>query len=211
MATTTGNPYRELRRRILDGVHPPGDLLVPATVGEQLGVSRTPVREALIRLEIEGLVTKVSRGFRVLERSQEEILDICEARIALESAVALSAAQRRTELDLARLRRSLDEARAERSPADRLRLHAEWHVALRLAAHNPTIVELMELLDARLHVYDGTASRTPANLDLIEREHDALYDAVAEGDGERAQELMVAHQRRTRDLRIAEMAESSGG
>jgi len=209
MASTTGNPYRELRRRILEGVHAPGDLLVPATVGEQLGLSRTPVREALIRLEIEGLVTKVSRGFRVLERTQEEILDICEARIALESAVALSAAQRRTELDLARLRRSLDDARAERSPADRLRLHAEWHVALRLAAHNPTIVELMELLDARLHVYHGNASRAPANLDLIECEHEALYDAVAEGDGERAQELMVAHQKRTRDLRIAEMAESS--
>lgn len=209
MTPTTTNPYSELRRRIMEGVHAPGDLLVPAAVGEQLGVSRTPVREALIRLELEGLVTKVSRGFRVLERTPEEILDICEARIALESAVALSAAQRRTELDLARLRRSLDEARTARAPADRLRLHAEWHVALRLAAHNPTIVELMELLDARLHVYDGKASRTPDNLDLVEREHQAVYEAVAEGDGTRAQELMVAHQQRTRDLRIAEMAESN--
>ncbi|MGU3587364.1 FCD domain-containing protein [Rhodococcus sp. C26F] len=61
----------------------------------------------------------------------------------------------------------------------------------------------------RLHVYDGNASRAPTNLDLIECEHEAIYDAVAEGDGGRAQELMVAHQRRTRDLRIAEMAESS--
>ncbi|UYP18914.1 GntR family transcriptional regulator [Rhodococcus sp. Z13] len=210
MERAATNPYLELRRRILDGVYSPGDLLVPATVGEQLGVSRTPIREALIRLEIEGLVTKVSRGFQILRRTPEEILDICEARIALESAVARSAAQRRTELDLARLRRSLDEAREETDPDVRLRRHAEWHVALRLAAHNPTITELMELLDTRLHVHDGSASRAPSNLDLIEGEHEDIYQAVAEGDGDRARELMVAHQSRTRDIRIAEMAAKNG-
>ena len=70
-------------------------MLVPATVGVELGLSRTPVREALHRLENEGLVTKVTRGYMVRERSEEEVLEICDARIALESAVAHSAAGRR--------------------------------------------------------------------------------------------------------------------
>ncbi|AKE92035.1 MULTISPECIES: GntR family transcriptional regulator [Rhodococcus] len=207
MTSAGPGPYSELRTRIISGRYAPGALLVPATVGEELGVSRTPIREALIRLELEGLVTKVSRGFVIRERSPEEILDICEARIALESVVARSAALRRTEFDLAMLRRALESARTG-VPDERLRAHAEWHIALRVAAHNPTISELMELLDARLHVYDGTASRSTANLDLIEAEHEEIYRAVVDGDGERASELMVVHQTRTRDLRIAEMVES---
>ncbi|NUP26902.1 MAG: GntR family transcriptional regulator [Nocardia sp.] len=201
---SSDSPYRQLRSRIVGGTYPPGTLLVPANVGTDLGVSRTPVREALMRLEVEGLMTKESRGFVVRIRTPEEILDICEARIALEATVARSAAARRTEFDLAKLRHLLESTRGL-SGQERLDRHAEWHVALRHAAHNTTALELMALLDARLRVYDGAVSRTRDNLDLIEEEHTQIFEAIRDRDPERAAKTMETHQSRTRDLRLAEM------
>lgn len=200
------NSYIELRGRITGGRYRPGSTLVPTAVGAELGLSRTPVREALHRLEFDGLVVQVSRGYRVRERTAEEVLEICDARIALESAVARSAAVKRTDLDLARLTRLFDEAGAAADPADALRLHNAWHGALRDAAHNATITELMERLDAQLAVYDAEESRAPSNLEQIEAEHEAILAAVRAGDGERARALMITHQERTRDIRLAAMA-----
>lgn len=198
------SPYRQLRDRIVGGTYPPGSLLVPANVGEELGVSCTPAREALMRLEAEGLMTKESRGFVVRVRTPEEILDICEARIALEATVARSAAARRTDFDLAKLEHLLA-ATTGLSGQQRLDRHAQWHVALRHAAHNTTTLELMYLLDARLRVYDGAVSRGRDNLDLIEEEHTQIFEAIRDRDAERAAKAMEAHQSRTRDLRIAQM------
>ncbi|NKS98683.1 GntR family transcriptional regulator [Rhodococcus hoagii] len=64
------NPYIELRGRITGGRYRPGSTLVPTAVGAELGLSRTPVREALHRLEFDGLVVQVSRGYRVRERNR---------------------------------------------------------------------------------------------------------------------------------------------
>ncbi|MEE2057280.1 GntR family transcriptional regulator [Rhodococcus artemisiae] len=200
------SPYVQLRERITGGRCPPGALLVPAAVGEDLGMSRTPVREALQRLEFDGLVTKVSRGYVVRVRTEDEVLAICDTRIALDSAAAFAAATRRSEFDLARLIGLFDRAVAAAEPETALRLHNDWHSALRIAAHNPTIVELMERLDAQLAVYDAEESKAQTNLAQIEAEHRDIHDAVVDGDGERARTLMITHQERTRDIRLAAMA-----
>lgn len=200
------SPYEQLREQITSGKCTPGSMLVPASVGVTMGLSRTPVREALQRLEFDGLVTKITRGYMVRERTEEEVLAICDARIALESAVAFGAATRHTEIDLARLTGLFERALGADDPARALALHNEWHAALRIAAHNTTITELMERLDAQLAVYDAEASKAPENLDAIEKEHRAILEAVAAGNGEQARALMTAHQERTRDIRIAAMA-----
>ncbi|MFZ2173915.1 MAG: GntR family transcriptional regulator, partial [Rhodococcus sp. (in: high G+C Gram-positive bacteria)] len=158
------SPYTQLRERITGGHCAPGSLLVPASVGTELGLSRTPVREALQRLEFDGLVTKVTRGYVVRVRTEEEVLAICDARIALESASAFAAAARRSEIDLARLTSLFERALEAPDPESALLLHNEWHAALRVAAHNATIAELMERLDAQLAVYDADESKAPANL-----------------------------------------------
>lgn len=198
--------YKQLRVRITAGEYVPGTMLVPATVGTELGLSRTPVREAMQRLEYEGLIVQVPRGYRVRERTAEEVLEICEARIALESAIAYSAATRRTELDVARLTSLFEQAVDAVDPVTSLALHNEWHIALRGAAHNHTIAELMDRLDAQLRVYDAKESRAESNLQQIEAEHRDILAAVQAGDAENARVLMIAHQSRTRDLRIAAMA-----
>ncbi|WP_068156651.1 GntR family transcriptional regulator [Rhodococcus phenolicus] len=200
------SPYAQLRERITSGECAPGSMLVPATVGTGMGLSRTPVREALQRLEFDGLVVKVTRGYMVRERTEEEVLAICDARIALESAAAFAAATRRSEIDVARLDSLFERALTAPDPTTALRLHNEWHAALRFAAHNPTIAELMERLDAQLAVYDAEESKASGNLDAIETEHRAILDAIVAGNGEQARALMTSHQERTRDLRITAMA-----
>lgn len=199
--------YEQLRDRIVNREYLPGAILVPTSVGAELGLSRTPVREALQRLDYDGLVVQVTRGYQVRTRTPEEILEICEARIALESAIAFSAATRHTELDIARLNRLFDEAIESSDPAISLALHHQWHSALRSAAHNQTIIELMDRLDAQLRVYDAEDSQSPDNLQQIEIEHRDILLAVSAGDAEGARTLMVAHQARTRDMRIAAMAQ----
>ena len=198
--------YKQLRERITGGTYRPGTTLVPAAIGVELGLSRTPVREAMQRLDYEGLVVQAPRGYQVRERTAEEVLEICEARIALDSAIAYSAATRHTELDVARLTSLFGQAVESPDPATSLALHTEWHSALRSAAHNQTIAELMDRLDAQLRVYDGKEAQAVSNLQQIETEHRDILTAVRAGDAEGARLLMIAHQSRTRDLRITAMA-----
>ncbi|WAM19557.1 FCD domain-containing protein [Rhodococcus sp. JS3073] len=99
-----------------------------------------------------------------------------------------------------------DQAVETPDPATSLALHNEWHGALRSAAHNQTIAELMDRLDAQLRVYDAEEAQAESNLQQIETEHRDILAAVHEGHAEHARLLMIAHQSRTRALRIAAMA-----
>ncbi|GAB3175235.1 GntR family transcriptional regulator [Streptomyces incanus] len=204
----TGSHYARIRRSILDGQAPPGTVLIPTGLSTQFNVSRTPVREALIRLEQEGLVTRATRGYVVRTRTPQEILEICEARIALESSAAQAAATRRTELDLARLVHVHECAVASADPAELQDLNEQWHRAVREAGHNATIIELMDRLDAQLKVYDSGTTTQPDNLALIVEEHTRILEAIRRGDAAAAGQHMIEHQSRTRDVRIAALARS---
>jgi DNA-binding GntR family transcriptional regulator len=90
--------YQQLREAIVTGVLSADAPLTELSLAAQYKVSRTPVREALRRLEQDGLVERGPRGMKVRGRSPEEILEIYEVRITLEGAAARAAAERRTEL-----------------------------------------------------------------------------------------------------------------
>src|SRR5690606_24154755 len=105
----TVSPYQRIKDAILDASLLPGQQLVESTLAEWCGVSRTPVREALLRLEQDGMVERSDRGLIVRQRSPEEILDIYETRIVLEAAAAKFASERHTRLDQIRLEKLLKE------------------------------------------------------------------------------------------------------
>jgi len=202
--------YGRLRKEILDGSFPPGAVLLETALSERYGVSRTPIREALGRLAQDGLIVRSTRGFQVRQHTPEEILEIYEARIALETTSAALAASRRTEFDLARLTHLVAERQAATDPAQFGPLNNQWHQALRTASHNATITELLERLDNQLALYPYRRPM-PTGSDRSAEEHAQILAAVRDRDAETAQALMRDHLRHMRDLRIEALLQERDG
>lgn len=199
----TGTNYALLRQHVIQGRFPPGSVLLETALSAQYGVSRTPMREALNRLAQDGLIERSTRGFRVRVRTPEEIVDIYEARIALESACAGLAAARRSEFDLARLAHLLEERGNVADPTSIGKLNNAWHDALRMAAHNTTIMDLLARVDTLLELY--RSKRTVHLPDQQVDEHESILAAIRDRDADAAQEAMRDHLRHVRERRIAEL------
>lgn len=204
--------YERLRAGIVSGEYAPGEPLVELVLADRYGTSRTPIREALRRLEQDGLVERGDRGMRVRTRSPEEILEIYEARIPLEATAAGAAAERRTDLDLARIRRAAarmaevttDDAQAM-AAANRMVHEAIW-----AAGHNGTIVDLLTRLNNHLTRYPSTTLSAPGRWGEALREHAEIIAAIERHDRAAAAELARDHMTRARDIRLTIYAEDPG-
>lgn len=196
-------PYAALREEIVSGALPPGAPLLETALAGRLGVGRAPVREAILHLEWDGLVVRGSRSPQVRTLTATDVVEIYQARIALEAEAAASAAAHRSALDLARLRHVHDEARQTDDPDEVRALHGRWHAVLRQACHNRTITDVLERLALQLALYDSADMSRNPNLESSDDEHAEVLDAIAEGDQTRARTLLRTHLERTRDVRIA--------
>lgn len=211
-AATAGEAqYHRLREEIVQGALPPGSALLETVIAARYGVGRAPVREAILRLECDGLVHRGARGPQVRTLTPPEVVEIYQARIALEAEAAASAAAHRSALDLARLRHVQEQAAATTDPEEARALHGRWHAVLRQACHNPTITEILERLALQLALYDSVDMTRTTNLESTDDEHAQVLDAIAAGDQDAARQVLRAHLERTRDVRIAALvrAESS--
>ena len=197
------SPYDELKGAILHGRLAPGQPLVETTLAGWLEVSRTPIRAALNRLEQDGLVVRGDRGLVVRERSPEEILDIYEARIALEETVGRMAADRRSAYDLRILDRLVEQSVdvADDDEA-RARANAQFHRAIWRASHNEALIDLLERVNLQLGRYPATTLSYPGRWPQAIDEHRALVEAIERRDGERAREISFAHFAEARDIRL---------
>jgi DNA-binding GntR family transcriptional regulator len=201
--------YYRLRHELMMGRYPPGTLLQETALSTAIGISRTPVRDALARLEQDGLLVRAPRGYRVRHRTPEDVLDIYEARIVLESHAAATAAVRHTPFDIVRLREILEEAGATQDPDELWRCDTEFHSALRQAAHNSTITEVLYRLDAQMTVHGSYAARRSESTDETRREHAAIVEAIAVHKPDEARNLLSAHLTRVRDLRVTALMEGA--
>jgi DNA-binding GntR family transcriptional regulator len=196
--------YDKLRDEIVTGEFGPGTPLGEEALAQRYGTSRTPVREALRRLEQDGLVERGARGMRVRARSPEEILEIYEARVPLEATVAAAAAQRRTELDLIRIRaaQTAMDAAGDGEPAAMAAANRAVHEAIWAAGHNGTLIDLLVRLNNHLTRYPATTLAVPGRWEEARQEHEAIIAAIAGRDSGRASELAAAHMSRARELRL---------
>lgn len=207
--------YEQLRETIVNGHYPAGEPLVETALAAQFSVSRTPIREALRRLEQDGLVERGSRGMHVRSRSPEEILEIYEVRTTLEGAAARAAAERRTPLDLARLDQ-LHQAMLSAStdnPEDLASANRKFHEMIWSMSHNATLVDLLTRLHAHLIRYRETTLSYPERWDAVLREHQQLVEAIKDGDRERAGKIAEDHMVAARNVRLqmyAEMPSEAG-
>jgi DNA-binding GntR family transcriptional regulator len=193
--------YNALRRRILENAYPPGHRALEQALAEELGISRTPLREALIRLQKEGLVEVVPRhGMRVLPVSPSDMKQIYEILSALESMAAALAAQRRpTDAELAPLvQASRDMARS--LEADDLEAWAEaderFHRHLIDLSGNRLLVEtVLNFWDRAHRVRRFTLRLRPKPVHST-KEHMTLVERIRAGDAAGAHEANRLHRER---------------
>jgi DNA-binding GntR family transcriptional regulator len=189
--------YGALRERILSGDLPRAAKLHQATLAEELGVSRTPLREALRRLAAEGLVNfSPNRGARVSELDLADARDAWAARVALEPGAARLAAERRDRDGIAAMRAAIAAQRRADGGRDlRFSANRAFHLALAAASGNPHLARFAEMLwvpRIGVPVYQAQAAE-PAGPDAWADEHERIADAIERGDAETAERLTRAH------------------
>ncbi|SHL06199.1 DNA-binding transcriptional regulator, GntR family [Pseudonocardia thermophila] len=199
MAKAAESAYAAIRAGILSGELARGERLREEILAERIGVSRTPVREALRRLNAEGLVDfEPNRGARVAAWSERELEDLYEARALLEGYGARLAASRITEEELDHLaaiasRMSAiavtDPARADEMTA----LNGEFHRTIVKASRNAQIDSLVRGLMERPLIYRTFQHYSPERMSASQRHHNELVDALRARDGAWAEALMRAH------------------
>ena len=198
-ATKSDLAYTRLRGLILTGDLAPGAVLPQAALAQTIGISTTPLREALRRLKQEGLVElDAHRDARVRPLDAAEARDLLELRRSLDPLAASLAAQRRTEADLAEVRTALDglEALSTRPSAAQLESHHRFHAAIHRASHNALLVETLDGLWVKTDRYRRhglEAGRSDEERDARATEHRQLFEAVRDGDADTAAELMLRH------------------
>ena len=188
--------YQALRRDIARGVYKPGILRIrPLT--ERFGVSATPVREALRRLESEGLVTLRNRRIMVRALSEDELHEIFALRAELE-AFAISRAAERMQLDeensdrLEALLAEMDES-AGSDPESWRRANQEFHMLIYGAAGMARLTALIESMWASVEPYLRLYVHTAPHLDKAQDEHRRMLRALRRGDAEKSAELLREH------------------
>ena len=202
--TTAEAVYRALRRGIVDGKLAPGERLRSDAVANEMRVSRTPVREALRKLEAEGLVAHTGSRVVVREFSEQDLTELFYVREALEGMAARLAAENATPAEIKEIRELLEDMNAIRLRGDvgKLRkLTGEFHQLICRASHNKRLLQsLQSLLDHVRQMQSSTLYNEGRPAQALQ-EHRALLSAIEARDGGRAERLAREHRRKTLELR----------
>jgi DNA-binding GntR family transcriptional regulator len=193
--------HSAFRADLLAGRFSAAEPLTESALTAAYGVSRTPVREALSRLEQEGLISRSVRGYRIRSGSPDDVIEIYDVRIALEKAAAEAAAARRTDLQVAQLAQLHQHAAAAADAATARQLNSQWHEVLWAASHNATLHETLTNLVARLRLCDREAMHRDDLADVA-TEHEAIMDAVRRHDAPAASTAIATHLQRTKQERL---------
>jgi DNA-binding GntR family transcriptional regulator len=189
--------YEELRAAIVSGELLPGERLLEEELSARLGLGRGAVRMALVRLEHDGLVERERhRGARVRRISEQEAVEILEARAALESLAARHAALRADAAEIAGLRETIAEMRRLREAGDLLglsNLNARLHAAILDAAGHETARRLSRTLSSQIVRFQYRTVLLPGRPDRSFAEHSAIVEAIAAGDPAGAEQAMRRH------------------
>jgi DNA-binding GntR family transcriptional regulator len=190
--------YEAVRDSIVDGELDADQQLVQKDLAEMLGVSRTPVRDALNRLTHEGLVTYVpGTGHIVNGLTAQDVIDIYQVRYTLETLAVRMAAGRHSSAELARLRSLIEEmaAEADGTASRYFDLNREFHVALIAPCGNRMLMQLVNTLWDHPVNRRITRSyvREPTNVDKMIAEHRELLDVAATGDADQLAQLISGH------------------
>jgi DNA-binding GntR family transcriptional regulator len=188
-----------LRALIIEGGLPPGAKLNERELCEQLGVSRTPLREAFRMLAADGLLVQLpNRGAQVVALSADDVRDAFEVMAALEGLAGELAAARVTQRDIADLRALQAEMEAAHAAGDLptyYRINRAVHDRLNAIAANPVLAHTYRALNTRLHALRFRSNLNRAKWDKAVAEHRSMIATLAARDGAALRDLLVQHLR----------------
>ena len=198
------NAYDRLREEIRTGVLRPGARLTETDIADRLSISRTPVREAIRRLESEGLVDHQPRtGAVVRSLDYPEIMELYEMRTVLEGTAARLAARAASPMELEELRAiNRDMAAVTANGPEMARLNRQFHQRLLDASRNRFLVKSMASIESTMLILGPTSMGTHERAGQAVREHETVLDALAARDGEAAEAAMRAHMERAQLARL---------
>lgn len=188
--------YRTIKKAIINGDYQPGEKLRESKLAEQLGISRTPIREALRKLEREGLVTYTpSVGAQVQGLKKESIIELYECRAALEALAAKKAAKTITSEQLGLLEESMMLASQYYQRGDlgkTVEKNSLFHDTILQASQSPLLIQLMDQIQVQIVRFRQMTSVYGFRPSFVE-EHEDIYQALVKRDGEKAEMLMKVH------------------
>ena len=188
--------FEKLESDIIQGVYPRGEILTELKLVDQLGVSRTPIRDALRRLEQERLIEDTGKGSRVVGITEEDLEDIMNIRQRIEGLAAYYAAKNMTPEGLAELTHIVDlqDFYYDKGDAEQLRqVDEQFHDLICYLSKRTVIMDTLIPLHRKTRRYRRISMEDWSRTVNTRKEHKAIFDAMASGDADLAESLMAKH------------------
>ena len=200
--------YEELKMQILKGSIIPGTRMMEVELAEEMGVSRTPIREAIRKLEKEGLVTiEPRRGAYASMISTEDMVEILEVRQDLEGLAAYFAANRMTDEQMAELKEvsnNYNEAVKRGKMEDMIKYDTRFHHIIVESCRNKILVQMIEQLQELVLRFRYISYDNFRRAENMPEEHEAIVAAISEGDADKARAAADIHIDRLKELVVKE-------
>ena len=195
--------YTLILEAIDRGIYRPGDRLVESELADRFGVSRTPVREALQRLETQSMLARDGRSLIVASLDHNQLAELYVVRSELEGLAARLAAQHASEEEIRVLRAMVEEdRRLLGDPGALARANRRFHKQIHLASHNRYLVQQLDLVHRSMALLASTSLAAEGRDAAALAEHDAIIKAIAARDGDAAYDALRTHISRAFETRL---------
>ena len=188
--------YQQIEKNILSGVYKAGEIISESKFSEELGVSRTPIREAIARLENDKLIGITPSGTVVLGITDEDVADMFAVKRALEPMVVKMAAMNISDEDLAKLKEILDQQEfyQEKKNIEKVRnLDTQFHDIIYSASGSPIFQAVLSPIHHKLMKYRKDSLTNEGRSRYSIEEHVKIYEAIQAGNQEKIEELVLKH------------------
>ena len=186
--------YALILEAIDTGIYKPGDRLVESELAERFGVSRTPIREALQRLETQSLLTRDGRSLIVASLDHTQLSELYVVRGELEGLAARLAARHATPEEVRLLRDMYEADKALKDDPDALsRANRRFHRQIHLASHNRFLVQQLDLVHRSMALLASTSIAVAGRGEDTLKEHGQIVEAIEAGDGDAAYQALRDH------------------
>ena len=195
--------FNTLRQAILRGELKPGERLMEIQLANKLGVSRTPIREAIRKLELEGLVLMIPRrGAEVAEITEQNLRDVLEVREALEELSVKLACEHATQAQIEEMKQAAQVFKESLSGDDVTRIaeaDVAFHDAINMATDNQKLIQILNNLREQMYRYRMEYLKDRQSHSVLVREHEVILNALCARDAEKALDVTITHIERQRD------------